>query len=116
MNNKKTTEIIFIFTCPDGSGQTKACPIKQRMLYSSSKARVVALLGEAGGKVEKSFEFNEPNDIVVADIDQALHPAAAAPAAAFARPAKPGRGPRCGCCRRGRGRGGKINFCCAVFV
>jgi len=87
-------ETIFVFTCPDGSGKTKACPIKQRMLYSSSKARVVSLLTEAGGKVEKSFEFNEPNDIVETDINEALHPRAAPMPSQIVRPARPGRGPR----------------------
>lgn len=87
-------EIIFVFTCPDGTGATTACPIKERMLYSSSKARVVSLLQEAGGQVEKSFEFNEPADVVPADIDNALHPPAAVKKAAFKKPTRPGRGKR----------------------
>lgn len=87
-------EIVFIFTCPDGSGSTTACPIKERMLYSSSKARVVQLLEAAGGKVEKAFEFNEPADVVPADIDDALHPPAAEAQEVYKKPARPGRGAR----------------------
>jgi twinfilin-like protein len=87
-------EIIFIFTCPDGSGKTTACPIKQRMLYSSSKARVVQLLEGVGGTIAKSFEFNEPSDVEQDDIDNALHPPKAEAAKQFAKPARPGRGAR----------------------
>ncbi len=87
-------EIIFIFSCPDGSGKTTACPIKQRMLYSSSKARAVQLLEAAGGKVAKSFEFNEPGDVTQDDIDNALHPPKVEAAKQFSKPARPGRGDR----------------------
>ncbi len=87
-------EIIFIFTCPDGSGKTTACPIKQRMLYSSSKARAVQLLEAAGGTVAKSFEFNEPSDVAQDDIDNALHPPKAEAPKQYTKPARPGRGDR----------------------
>eukprot|EP01108_Squamamoeba_japonica_P003038 TRINITY_DN2536_c0_g1_i1.p1 TRINITY_DN2536_c0_g1~~TRINITY_DN2536_c0_g1_i1.p1 ORF type:complete len:333 (-),score=146.19 TRINITY_DN2536_c0_g1_i1:34-1032(-) len=87
-------ETVFVYTCPDGSGSTTACPIKMRMLYSSSKARVVQLLEANGGTVAKSFEFNEPSEVDEGDMDNALHPPKAAVKAAFTKPSRPGRGAR----------------------
>ena len=62
------------------------------MLYSSSKQRVVQLLEQAGGTVAKAFEFNEPSDVDVKDIDDTLHPPAVEKKAAYTKPARPGRG------------------------
>ena len=84
-------EVLFIYACPEGA------PIKQRMLFSSSKGSVQELLAEAGGTVYKAFEFTDPADVRdVADIDESLHPAPVEQLKSHTRdrPAKPGKGAR----------------------
>lgn len=44
--------LVYIYSCPDGSGGTKGAPVKMRMLYSSSKAAVAEILTQAGVKAD----------------------------------------------------------------
>ena len=42
------TFLVYIYSCPDGSGKTKSAPVKMRMLYSSSKGAAADLLSNFG--------------------------------------------------------------------
>jgi len=86
--------IVYIFSCPDGSKGTKSAPVKQRMLYSSSKENVSNIMTNAGGKIEARLEINTPEDISEELVMNTLHPQKEEKKAAFSRPAKPGKGAR----------------------
>ena len=83
------SSIIYIFSCPDGSGNTKSAPVKQRMLYSSSKGAVEMVLQMNGGedvKVDLKLEINNPNDINVKEIHDKIHPPPVEQKKMFAKP------------------------------
>jgi len=87
--------VIFIYSCPDGSGKTKSAPVKSRMMYSSSKQGIEALLEEAGHKPDLKLEINDgETDISEEIIINKLHPPPVTKKAAFAKPKAGGRGPR----------------------
>lgn len=44
-------ELVFIYSCPDGSGNTKSAPVKLRMLYSTSKANAENVATSTGLEV-----------------------------------------------------------------
>lgn len=86
--------IVYVFSCPDGSKGTKSAPVKQRMLYSSSKENVASVLAQHGGKVEARLEINTPEDINEDLINVTLHPPKEEKKSGFSKPAKPGKGQR----------------------
>jgi len=87
--------VIFIYSCPDGSGKTKSAPVKARMMYSSSKQGVEALIEESGHKPDLKMEINDGAiDISEEIIINKLHPPPVTKKAAFAKPKAGGRGPR----------------------
>jgi len=86
--------LVFIFSCPDGSKNTKSAPVKQRMLYSSSKENVANVVAQHGGKIEARLEINTPEDINEELIVVTLHPPKEEKKTAFSKPAKPGKGGR----------------------
>lgn len=83
------TSILYIFSCPDGSGNTKSAPVKQRMLYSSSKGAVEMILQQNGGddvKVDLKLEINNPNDLNAKEIHDKIHPPPVEQKKMFAKP------------------------------
>jgi len=87
--------VIFIYSCPDGSGKTKSAPIKARMTYSSCKSAVEALVTGAGKTVDVRLEINDgEHDLDPQDIKNAVHPPPVVKKAAFAKPKPQGKGPR----------------------
>ena len=88
-DGNQITTIIYIFSCPDGSGNTKSAPVKQRMLYSSSKGAVENVLQMNGGdevRVDLKLEINNPNDINVKEIHDKIHPPPVEQKKMFAKP------------------------------
>ena len=83
---------VFVYSCPDGSGGTKATPVKLRMLYSSSKAAVAEILTQNGGKADARLEVASPEDLDEDLVISTLHPQKEEKKAAFARPMRPGKG------------------------
>ena len=71
---KDYSPVIFIFSCPDGSANTKPAPVKQRMLYSTSKGVVEQILTSQGGAVDLRLEVNAPRDVNLDDISYKIHP------------------------------------------
>jgi twinfilin-like protein len=88
------TSTVFVFSCPDGSKGTKSAPVKQRMLYSSSKENVANIFTSNGGKIEAKLEINTPDDITEEIVMNTLHPPKEEKKAAFSKPLKPGKGGR----------------------
>ncbi|KAI9826328.1 MAG: Twinfilin-1 [Thelocarpon impressellum] len=77
--------VIFIYTCPSGS------KVKERMLYASSRAGVIATASsEAGLTVGKRLEASSPSEITETTIHDELHPHREEKAA-FSRPKRPGK-------------------------
>jgi len=89
---EKQSPIVYIYSCPDGSGQTKSAPVKMRMLYSSSKGAAADLLSQFGASTALRLEVNEPNDVDSDTILTKLHPVAVEKKASFAKPKPVGRG------------------------
>lgn len=86
--------ILFVYSCPDGSGGTKSAPVRQRMLYSSSKAHVLDIAAKAGLDVVGKFEVNNGGEFSESLVSNELHPKPVEEKKAFARPKAAGRGPR----------------------
>lgn len=87
--------VVFVYSCPDGSGSTRSAPVKSRMMYSSSKSGVEALIEAAGRKPDLKLEINDGDVDISEDIVlNKLHPPPVAKKAAFAKPKAGGRGPR----------------------
>eukprot|EP01099_Mayorella_cantabrigiensis_P002571 TRINITY_DN2122_c0_g1_i1.p1 TRINITY_DN2122_c0_g1~~TRINITY_DN2122_c0_g1_i1.p1 ORF type:complete len:368 (-),score=114.75 TRINITY_DN2122_c0_g1_i1:155-1201(-) len=85
---------VYVFSCPDGSNGTKSSPVKQRMLYSSSKANVADVLESKQITVAKKLEINSPSEISEEILFRELHPEEEVKKQAFARPSRPGKGAR----------------------
>jgi len=90
----KVTSFVYLFSCPDGSKGTKSAPVRQRMLYSSSKAHVSELLTNAGASIDARLEINAPDDIVEEEIFSQIHPQVAEKEKAFSKPTRAGKGGR----------------------
>jgi len=92
--DQTVTSIVYIYSCPDGSKGTTSAPVKQRMLYSSSKANVSELINAAGGTIAVRLEVNAGEDIVEDEVFRQIHPTAPVKAQTFSRPMRPGKGAR----------------------
>uniref|UniRef100_K3WLI0 ADF-H domain-containing protein n=1 Tax=Globisporangium ultimum (strain ATCC 200006 / CBS 805.95 / DAOM BR144) TaxID=431595 RepID=K3WLI0_GLOUD len=86
--------LIFLYVCPEES------PVRQKMVYSTCKATVLAATSGLGIEFDKTIEINTPSH-ATDDIRADLAPPKTedeVKAREFSRPVAPGRG-------RGRGRG-----------
>eukprot|EP01114_Cavostelium_apophysatum_P012580 TRINITY_DN284_c0_g1_i1.p1 TRINITY_DN284_c0_g1~~TRINITY_DN284_c0_g1_i1.p1 ORF type:complete len:338 (+),score=94.82 TRINITY_DN284_c0_g1_i1:40-1053(+) len=90
----EVTSIIFIYSSPDGSSGTKSAPVRQRMMYSSSKASVGEIVKALGGTVDGRLEINTPDDIAEEAFRTLIHPQKEEKKAAFNKPSRPGKGGR----------------------
>lgn len=87
-NGAEESPLLFFYTCPVTPGN-KA--IKSRMLYPLMKRAVLEVAEkEAGIKMEKKFETEEPSEITEQTVMDDLHPKVA-PRQGFSRPKRPGR-------------------------
>ncbi|KAM5351140.1 hypothetical protein ACJ41O_003863 [Fusarium nematophilum] len=87
-NGAEHSPVLFFYTCPVTPGN-KA--IKFRMMYPLMKRAVLDIAErEAGLKLEKRFEVEEPNEITEQSVLDDLHPKVAA-RQGFSRPKRPGR-------------------------
>jgi len=88
----QVSSVVYVFSCPDGSHNTKSAPVRMRMLYSSSKANVAEIVRGVGAEINAKLEVNAPEDITEDQIRLLLHPPAAEDKKQFARPSRPGKG------------------------
>jgi len=84
--------VVMIYSCPDGSGNTKSAPVRLRMLYSSSKANIENILTSIGGKADVKLEVNQGEEVAPESIHNQLHPPKEEKKEAFAKPKGPTRG------------------------
>jgi twinfilin-like protein len=79
--------VLFFYTCPATAGRS----IKNRMLYPLMKRAVLTVAeSEAGLKLEKKFEVEDPSEITEQSVLEDLHPKVTA-RQGFSRPKRPGR-------------------------
>ncbi|KAF2229024.1 actin depolymerizing protein [Viridothelium virens] len=77
--------VVFIYTCPSES------KIKERMLYASSRASIIAIAAsEAGIEVSKKLEATNPDEITAQTLHDEFNPKSEQKSG-FARPKRPGR-------------------------
>jgi len=80
--------LLFLYTCPASAGM-KA--IKARMIYPLMKRAVLTVAEtEAGLKVDKKFEVEDPSEVTESSVLEELHPHVEVKKA-FNRPKRPGR-------------------------
>jgi len=84
--------VVMVYSCPDGSGNTKSAPVRLRMLYSSSKANIENIVTSIGGKVDLKVEVNQGSEVTAENILNQLHPPKEEKKEAFAKPKGPTRG------------------------
>lgn len=83
----ESSPVLFFYTCPAVAGKE----IKYRMMYPLMKRAVLTVAeSEAGLKIEKRFEVEEPDEITEDLVLSELHPRAEVKTA-FKRPKRPGR-------------------------
>eukprot|EP01113_Clastostelium_recurvatum_P035735 TRINITY_DN5012_c0_g2_i1.p1 TRINITY_DN5012_c0_g2~~TRINITY_DN5012_c0_g2_i1.p1 ORF type:complete len:351 (-),score=39.59 TRINITY_DN5012_c0_g2_i1:90-1121(-) len=90
--NESIRSLIFVYSCPDGSGPTKSAPVRLRMLYSSSKANVEGIVTSMGGNVALKLEINQGNELSEGSLLSKLHPDKAEEKKAFSKPKGPSKG------------------------
>eukprot|EP01113_Clastostelium_recurvatum_P035733 TRINITY_DN5012_c0_g1_i1.p1 TRINITY_DN5012_c0_g1~~TRINITY_DN5012_c0_g1_i1.p1 ORF type:complete len:353 (-),score=36.11 TRINITY_DN5012_c0_g1_i1:58-1095(-) len=91
-DNQTLAPIIFVYSCPDGSGPTKSAPVRLRMLYSSSKANVEGIITSMGGNVALKLEINQGTELDENSLLLQLHPDKPEEKKAFSKPKGPSKG------------------------
>jgi twinfilin-like protein len=91
---KSESPMVFVYSCPDGSGKTKSAPVKSRMLYSSCKAGIEALVEAAGRKVDLKLEINDGVELTEELVVTKLHPPPVQKKEVFSKPKAAGKGPK----------------------
>lgn len=89
--------VIFVYSCPDGSGKTKSAPVKSRMLYSSCKSAIETIVGTASeGKlaVDVKLEINDGIELTEEFVKNKVHPPPIVKKATFSKPKPAGKGPK----------------------
>ncbi|KAG5967022.1 hypothetical protein E4U58_002327 [Claviceps cyperi] len=87
-NGIDQSPILFFYTCPMTPGNKS---IKKRMLYPLMKRTVLEMAErEAGLRLEKKFEVEEPAEITEQSVMEDLHPKTTT-RSGFSRPKRPGR-------------------------
>jgi len=82
------SSVIFVYSCPNGT------PVKQRMLYSTTKSAATEAAGSLGIEIARKYEVNSHEELAEQIIFDDLHPPKVEEKKAFAKPAKPGKGGR----------------------
>ena len=85
-NGQELSPVLFVYTCPTVPNRS----IKHRMMYALMKKAVLSAAENAGLKVEKKFEVDDPSELTEQTVLDDLHPKAIA-RQGFARPKRPGR-------------------------
>lgn len=87
-NGQESSPLLFFYTCPTAQGRQA---IKYRMMYPLMKRAVLEVAErEAGLRLDKKFEVEDPSEITEQLVLDDLHPKAVA-RQGFSRPKRPGR-------------------------
>ncbi|KAL5271042.1 hypothetical protein ACHWQZ_G001631 [Mnemiopsis leidyi] len=85
----KMWSVVFIYSCPGYS-----VPVKQRMMYSSTKACFLDSLAKMDIEIAAKQEISEGDEVKENDIYEMIHPQKHASRAHFVKPKAPSRGGR----------------------
>lgn len=90
-NDEAHAPVLFVYSMPGFS-----CPVKERMVYSSTKSELLAYLKrDVGLEMAKTFEVSERNEMSESSVMDELHPKKAVDGLKFEKPKGPqSRGPR----------------------
>lgn len=90
-NDEQLASVLFIYSMPGFS-----CPVKERMVYSSTKSELLVYLrNEVGLDVVKTFEVGERGEMNEQSVFDELHPRKSVDGLKFEKPKGPqSRGPR----------------------
>lgn len=94
---KELHSIVFVYSCPDGSGKTKSAPVKSRMLYSSCKSAIEDMVPSASNgarSVDVKLEINDGIELTPEFIKNKVHPPPVVKKATFSKPKPAGKGPK----------------------
>jgi len=81
------TSLIYCYSCVlSGAKGQIAAPVKQRMLYSTSKANVASVAESRGLQIAVKLEVNSVDEFSAAEILPVLHPAKAEAKKTFNKP------------------------------
>lgn len=80
---------MFAFSCPDGSGGTKGAPVKQRMLYASSKANVIGIAAANNFEIACKLDVASAPDFTEEEYSVLIHPPQEEEKKGFRKPAAP---------------------------
>jgi len=86
----EVSSLIFAFSCPDSSHGTKSAPVKQRMLYASSKANALALPVAKELEVACKLDVGSGHDLREEEYSVIIHPPVAEEKKGFKKPAPRG--------------------------
>jgi len=88
-DGQEHASLVFAFSCPDGSGGGKSAPVKQRMLYASSKANALAIPTTSGFEIACKLDIASAQDFGVSDYSVLIHPPVEEEKKTFKKPAAP---------------------------
>lgn len=90
-NDENCAPVLFVYSMPGFS-----CPVKERMVYSSTKSELIGYLkNQLGLDVTKTFEVGERNEMNESSVMDELHPKKSVDGLKFEKPKGPqSRGPR----------------------
>lgn len=82
-------KVVFVYSCPGYS-----VPVKQRMMYSSTKACFLDSLAKMDIEIAAKREISEGDEVKEVDVYEMIHPQKHASRAHFIKPKAPSRGGR----------------------
>jgi len=86
------SSVVFCYSCVlSGAKGQIAAPVKQRMLYSTSKANVVSVAESRGLTIAAKIEVNSAEEFCAAELIPVLHPQKAAAKTTFSKPKPKGQ-------------------------
>jgi len=81
--------LVFGFSCPDGSSGSKGAPVKQRMLYASSKGTAIGIPAAEGMELACQLAVASSKDFGVGEYSVLIHPPQAEEKKGFKKPSAP---------------------------
>jgi len=80
---------VFVYSCPGYN-----VPVKQRMMYSSTKASFLGCLEQMGIEIAAKKEISEGNEVSEHEVFEMVHPAEQVSRQKFVKPKGPPRSGR----------------------
>jgi len=81
--------LVFGFSCPDGSSGSKGAPVKQRMLYASSKANAIGIPANKNFEIACKLDVGSGRDFELSEYSVLIHPPQEEEKKGFKKPSAP---------------------------